>query len=217
VPNGLLLQRRSYNVSTPAGEAISICGPEEAPGRPPFKRQTMDTRIVTASTDLSRVLSANSTTVGTSIANPADTAVEPSLGVIPMGKEGVLASNGLVFYPYGVGSAAQTFLMSVFGWEYIHPKVAQNAGRWTATPLATFLCTLCTLAGSAGGEVDENQLYCGTIALVIGGANISNEIISPTGNMKACIRMDAFGCKLVQPLFAINASATSCNALWKKI
>ena len=166
---------------------------------------------------MNKLLSANDTTAATSIANPADTQVEPTTGVILLGKGKLLTANGLKFLPFGTDTATETFLMSVFAWDYINPKAAQNSGRWTAWPLATFLCTLCTLAGSAGGEVDNTNLYCDTITEVIGNANVSNEIISPTGNMKASVILDVKGANLVQVLFARNSSSVSANTLWGKV
>ncbi len=174
-------------------------------------------RVVTAAAEMNRVLVTNSTTNASAIANPADSEHAPTLGVIPMGQGGQTASNGLQFLPYGAGVATNTFLMSVFAWDLIHAYDDGNVPYWTAWPLATFTCTLCTLTGKAGSDVNASQLYCGTIALVIGNANISNEIISPTGNMKASITMDAKGCQLVQVLFDRNDSATSANALWRRI
>lgn len=175
--------------------------------------------IKTQSSEVSRVAATNITTAGTSIANPACTAAGPTGdGIILMGSpSGAYSSNGLLLVPFGVGSATNTFLMSVFAWDFVHPKTAQNAGMWVAWLLASFTCTLCTVAGLAGGEVDATQLFCDTITLGKGNANVSNEIVSPTGNVIASIVLDTKGAKRVQTSFVINASATSCNTLYRKL
>lgn len=173
--------------------------------------------IETTSSHLSRVSAADSVVAGTSIANPADRYDAPSGdGIIKMGSGGVLTSNGLLLIPYGTDTAAQTFLMSVFAWDHEKSK-AGNKDLWTAYLLASFTCTLCTLAGLAGTDVDASHLYCGTITLGVGNANVSNEIISPTGNVKASIILDAKAPRLIEVKFARNSSAVSMNCLYRKL
>lgn len=181
----------------------------------------VEVNVTTQSSQMARVLSTNSAVAATSIANPATSFASPgsgqTTGVITMGAGSEFSNNGLLLIPYGVGSATNTFLMSVFAWDFVHPVVTQRAQVWVAWLLASFTCTLNTVAGLAGGEVDETQLFCGTIALVSGNANISNEIVSPTGNLIASIVLDTKGAKMVQPLFARNASATSANAIYRRM
>lgn len=176
--------------------------------------------IKTQSGPMSRVLTTNATTAGTAPANPASQASAPSVGVI----EGALqssqfASNGLLILPYGVGTATNTFFLSIFAWDYIQPVVAQNAGMWVAWPLCAFTCTLGAITGLAGGEVDNTNLFAGTIVQTsgFGNANVSNEVISPTGNFLASIVLDTKGARRIQLLFGMNSSSTSANALWRKI
>lgn len=177
--------------------------------------------IETRSTDLTKLLTANSTVADASISEPAWTATQPATGpttgVIDMSLTGQSSANALKFFPFGAGVATNTFLLSVFGWDLVHPRLTQHSGIWISWLLASFTCTLNTVAGVPGTEVDENQLACGTIALVVGNANVSNEILSPTGNLVASILLDTQGAKLVQPKFATNGSATSANTLYRKV
>lgn len=165
--------------------------------------------------------SANSTTAGTSIANPACTRVAPSGdGVIAVGSPiGTTAPNGVMLWPFGVGSATNTFLLSVFGWEHV-PNPAVNGGvadLWVPWLMASFTCTLCTVAGLASTLVDNTNLFCGTITLNVGNAFVSNEIVSPTGNLVASILLDAKGVRYISTLYAMNGSSTSANALYRKV
>ncbi len=137
-------------------------------------------------------------------------------GVINLGLGGQMTANGLFLIPYGAGSAAQTFTMAVYAW---HNTLGYGGAKqlWVAAELATFTCTLCTVPGLAGADVNASQLFCGTIALGVGNANVSNEILSPTGNVVAHILLDVKGAKLVEIRFGTGSSATSCNCLYKRI
>lgn len=165
---------------------------------------------------LTLVQSSNSTTAGTTIANPADTLTRPSgAGVIDLGAGVSTGPNGLFLVPFGVGADTTTFLMSVYAWDVIPGGTTRD--QWTAYLLASFTCTITTLAGVAGGPVADTQFYCDTITLVKGGtAGVSQEIVSPTTDVKASVRIATKGCRLVSVLFAMNASATSANALWRR-
>lgn len=180
--------------------------------------------IDTRSSEMALALAANSTATGTSISNPADQlqpTSPPSLsgvGIIPMGVGGAYSANGLQIVPFGVGSNTNTFLLSIFGWDFIRNPSQQVNAQWTAWLLASFTCTLSSsITGIAGGAIPATSYYCDTISLNKGNANVSNEIISPTGGVKASITLDAKGARYVQLSFAMNASATSANALWRRL
>lgn len=137
-------------------------------------------------------------------------------GVIPMGHGGGTSANGLQLVPYGAGSPTNTFSLNAYGWR---PTEGYGGTKplWVAYLLASFTCTLCTVPGLAGADVDDSQLFAGTIALVVGNANISNEVISPTGNVVAHIVLDAKGSRFVEVRFGTGSSATSCNCLATRI
>lgn len=196
-------------------------------------------QIDVRSSDLAPVYpAANVTTAGTSIANPADTFTDPihaTLGYIDMSAGGVLTSNGLILVPFGTDTATETFLMSIFAVDRIGSNGSGTKPSWTSYLLCSFTCTLAStaipgLAGSTvpatggvgGSPASGTQLYCGTIigggaAGGVGNTNISNEILSPTGNVKASILVDTKGARFVRILLAINASSVSANCLYRRV
>lgn len=180
-----------------------------------------DTRILTASAPFGLALAANSTTAGASIANPATQTATPTNTVAMGDPDGAVSSNGLEIVPFGAGVATNTFLMSVFAWDLKKPTVAGNQNLWIAYPLATFTCTLCTVAGQANTDINGSQLFCDTITLNVGNANVSVEIISPatngSANLVASITLNTKGAKKAGFLFAMNGSATSANAAWRRL
>lgn len=186
----------------------------------------MDTAILTSSSRLFRANgSTNSTTSGSSIGNPVWTATEPSgVNVHAMGKDGqadgAYSRNGLLILPYGVGSNANTFLMTVFAWDWKKGADAGSQDLWVAWPLLAVTCTLTSaITGVNNTDVPAANFGVSTITMTtgVGTANVSNEIISPTGSLQASIVLDTKGCKLIQFSFAMNGSATSANALVRRI
>lgn len=175
----------------------------------------MGQNILTQSGVMRRVFTTNDATVGTAITNPTDTLTRPSgEGIIEMtNNDGGLTLNALFLKPYGVGSDTNTFLMSVFGWDKIVGISSTTKEQWTATLLASFTCTLTTVTGVAGGILGTSDKYCDTIAIGVGNANVSNEIVSPTGDVIAHIVLDTKGCPVVQIKMCRNGSATSENCL----
>ncbi len=182
-----------------------------------------DTAILTSSTPLFRSNATNSTTAGSAPTNPAWTKTKPTGdGVIDMGQmgsaDGAYSRNGLLLLPYGVGSG-QNFLMTAFAWDVMKAKIAGNKDLWVAWPLAAFACTLNALHGLADTDVGLSDLGVGTITLTsgFGNANVSNEIVSPTGDFQASIVLDTKGAKLVELRFAMNSAATSANCMVRRI
>jgi len=168
------------------------------------------------------VVTNSSNVAAASITFPLPTTLRPSGdGVIAMGgdqmHQGALAPNSLMIVPFGTGSSTQTFTMNAYGWRETTGATgtAGTTGTmslWVAVELATFTCTLCTVPGIAGTDVNASQLFVGTITLGVGNANVSNEIISPTGNVVAHIILDAKGSRFVELRFA-KGTNTDCNAL----
>ncbi len=179
-------------------------------------------QIDTRSSHFMSAYTTNVTTAGTSITNPAATTTAPvpgpTTGIIQMGDQGMMSANGLELIPFGVGTATNTFLLSVFALDAVKAlDPTTNKTLWFYWPLATFTCTLCTYAGVANTDVNASQLFCGTITLGVGNANVSNEIVSPTGNLVASITLDTKGAKYVYLALAMNNSATSANCLFRRL
>lgn len=166
------------------------------------------TRLEQRSDKFSVSNSADST--ATSITFPAPQTTEPSGdGVIRMGAGGTIAPSGLQLVPFGVGTSGQTFLMNAYGWR----ETFTPTGRlWVAFPLGNFTCTLCTVPGLSGTDVDATHLFVGTIT----GTVAPNEVISPTGNVVAYIELDPKGAKFVELRFSTNSSATAMNCLYAR-
>lgn len=86
---------------------------------------------------------------------------------------------------------------------------------WVPMPLLEATCTLSTQVGVATGIVDNTQRMCDTIAQTAGFAStpgLSNEIITPTGNITGHIVLDMKGA--TKALFQVNISGvTSANCL----
>lgn len=142
-------------------------------------------------------------------------------GVISMGFpisqaswSGGMLANSVKLIPFGVGSNGNTFTLKVYAWDRI--QVSGNQPLWVPTLLASFTCTHgSTMPGVANTDVNASQTFCSTIALVVGNANISNEIISPaTTSEIASIILDAKGAALVETRFTVGTN-TSCNCLAK--
>ena len=165
-----------------------------------------------------RITNPTADSTASSITEPVPTPIAPSgNGVIKYGvKEGGLVPNGVLLLPFGTGSGTNTFTMKCYGWEEVFSSAIPTP-LYIPRILASFTCTLCTQTGVAGYAVDNNHMFCGTISLGTGNANVSNEIISPTGNVIASILMDLKGATYLSFVFSTGSSATACNCLCKSI
>lgn len=139
-------------------------------------------------------------------------------GVILCGAGGASAPNGLLIIPFGAGSPTNTFILWAYGWKRTGATGSSGLPQaiWIPFVLASFTCTFGNRTGVANTPVDASQLFCGTIALASafsGNANVSNEVVSPTGNTVGHILLDVKGSEFVEFRFDRNSSATSCNAL----
>jgi hypothetical protein len=86
---------------------------------------------------------------------------------------------------------------------------------WVPMPLIEVTCTLCTQVGVATGLVDNTQRMCDTIVQTAAWGStpgLSNEIISPTGNITGHIVLDLKGSTKAQFQFNISG-VTSANCL----
>jgi hypothetical protein len=172
------------------------------------------------------LLAANSTRTGTAVVQPADQTATPATvttagaeaAVVPFADGGSYSANGLLIMPFGTDTAAQSFLMAVFGWELIRGDQANVLDSWHAQLLAAFTCTLSTTAvGLANTQVNASQFYCDTITVLKGNSNVSCEAVSPTTNVAACVRVDVEGAQYADVRFWRNGSAASANGLQRRV
>lgn len=178
--------------------------------------------IETQSSDFFRVLSTDST--DSSFPSVIPTTTEPTgVGVIELGFSGgqskAYAPNGLVIVPYGTGADDATITgMRVIGWSRLPGDQATTQSLWIPFILLECAAILSTAVGVAGSVLTSTYRFCDTITLVgtSGNANISHELISPTGNVIASVTCDTKGCQKVQVTFDLG-TATAANAIARRI
>lgn len=138
-------------------------------------------------------------------------------GVIDFGLSADVGGNAplrISVLPFGVGTAAQTMLLNLYGWRLLPAKVVANRQIWVPFFLSSFTCTLCTVPGLDHADVSASQLFCGTIVVVKGGvAGEDYSTLSPTGNSVAWLWQKLYGSSIVSVVTGLNGSSTSCNAL----
>lgn len=176
--------------------------------------------IDTRHSPLVKALATNSTTAGTSFTTPVDTITDPlgTDGVHPIGRGGCLAPNGLFVKPYAIGNDDVTFLMAIWAIDQIINKSGTHVRpQWTYSLLASFTCTASTRVGLVGGIVLNTERYADTIAVIDGNSNISHEAVSPEGNVAGHVVVDCKAPDLIAFTFAMNSSATSANAVFKRL
>jgi hypothetical protein len=148
-------------------------------------------------------------------------------GVIPWGLEGSTSATGLMLMFFGVGTNGQTFNANVYGWEEVlPPNTALGSGLWVPKPLVTL--TGITINASIPGVLNTsvpalvsaaNQYFCSAITLNLGNTGISCEILSPGSGVAEIAHavIDGKGARFIEVRFNMNSSATSANALWKRM
>jgi hypothetical protein len=179
----------------------------------------IDTRSVPMS-----LVSPTNISADASIVEPAPTITKPVSnthgGVFALGEGGEQTASGIKLVFFGLGSDTNTFSAFVYGWEFLK-STAGKTGLWVPTLLATF--TTITLVseqpGVDGTDVPSSNFFAAAATLGVGNSGISVEVVSP-GEAAAEIAhvvVDTKGCKLMEVRFAMGGSATSGNALWKRL
>lgn len=155
-----------------------------------------------------KVYSTNVTTAGTSFTAQAPTITKPSTGVIdfkPPSKPTEVSRLLLKFF--GTSAANQTFLTQIEGWRQT------ASGLWLADPLLSVTGTLGASVGVASQDVLATEYIADT--LVLGTAFTDKyELISPTNDYQAFLKLDIVGYELIQVRLVRNGSSASVNALW---
>ncbi len=139
-------------------------------------------------------------------------------GVIDMGYKGSVTSNGLNLLIIGTGANDAVITgMRVISWRRVPGAALGLQDLWVPSILAEFAAVLGNIPGIAGTNVGSTYFFADTITLVTGNANVSNEIISPTGNVVASIVLDAKGAEKVEITFDLGANATGANCLYARV
>ncbi len=163
----------------------------------------------------------NATNVSTNgFTAPVPTPTMPSGdGVMMMGQYGGVASTSMELCFFGAGSNTNTFAANVYGWTQ-QQSVVGNSPLWVPVLLATFneITLDAAFSGVAGSDVPADQMFASACSLVIGNTGISVEVLSPgPGVGLAHVVLSVKGQKLISILYSTGGSATSCNALWRRI
>lgn len=152
-----------------------------------------------------RLFSANVT--AETITAPSPTTTKPSGDGILGPVRGIAeAGNAAKIWFTGTDAANETLTALITGWTYV--EGTENApGLWVPTPLLALSITLGTSTGVSGAIVPETELFADTIT-ASNAYTSAYEIISPANNSPGCVKVDFFGCALVQVQLAVGTGAS---------
>ena len=171
------------------------------------------TAIYTDADEFRKVLATNSTTAA--YAAQADATAEPAEstpGVIDLGRGRAGVPNAVLFKFFGTDADNETGGCRVYGLKKVR-DVAGGLTSYTHILLADVTFTLSARTGVASGVVGASEFYADTIARVTGVENVSDQILSPTGDVPAHLLVDAKGCRWLKVELITGGSAASVNAL----
>jgi len=151
-----------------------------------------------------------------SFPNKIPTLTEPTGNAVIDLSTGGEVINNIIIVPFGTDAADETFKLRCIGWWFIGTK-GSGTEVWIPILLSEVTCTLSATVGVATGDIDNTEFFVDTLVLDTGNANISTEIVSPTGDEIAHIVQDVKGFAKSELTFDRNSSAASCNALVKKM
>lgn len=179
-----------------------------------------DVLISTISALMAATNSANVTS--SSITEPTPTTTAPSGdGVFSLGHNGQFTTSGVKLVFFGVGSDSNTFSAYVYGWEVQKALLANKVDVWVPALLCTF--TSITLDSTqpwpSNGDFATTNYFATAITLGVGNSGISVEVVSPghASHEIAHAVISTKGPRYMEVRFATGSSATSCNALWKRV
>lgn len=143
------------------------------------------------------------------------TATGPSVIEFAPLEGGAMPGSALILF-YGEGANNATFSCRVIGWKSILVNNDPTKKRlWIPVTLCEVQVTLSTVVGVAGADVDADDRFADTLALVgtSGNPNVSMEMISPQDNTIASLMVSLKGMQKLELSFDTTSSATNCNAL----
>jgi hypothetical protein len=160
--------------------------------------------------------------------NPSRAAVSSGVvsvgdGVIPLGDGGSECASAIMLMFFGVGTNGQSFNCNIYGWSLVDPPVGANLGSelWLPHPLITL--TSITLNSSIPGvlntAVPATNYFASAMTIGLGASGVNYDIISPgSGTAEiASIVISTKGIRWAELRFNMNSSATSGNAVWKRM
>lgn len=113
--------------------------------------------------------------------------------------------NLTLLMPYGTDGENETFDMRVYGWTQIN-------SLWIPARVFSVTCTLAalTLDGVAGEVVDDDDIFCDTIASLVGDSDV--KLVSNGDSDVSYLIFDHGGFRKLEIDFD-RVTAASCNAL----
>jgi hypothetical protein len=191
---------------------------------PEFFAFTEDAMVIETVSD-DYILSHSTDATDTSFPSKIPTTTEPTgNGVIDFRGQrvaGAVVPNLIQLTPVGTGANDAVLTgMRVIGWRRLKSKTPTTTrDLWVPTILAEFATVFGNVTGVAAGTggpagaLAATYFFMDTITLVTGTANVSNEIVSPTGDVIAHIQMDMKGFPKIEITFDLGANATAANCL----
>jgi hypothetical protein len=133
--------------------------------------------------------------------------------------EGAAVPNGIGLLPIGTGANdAVVTGFRIYGWKYRRANAGSGStrtkGLWIPYLLAQFAGVCSATTGVDGTDIPSTYFFLDTITLTTGNANVSNEIISPTGDVIAHCLIANKGCRKLQMTLDMGANLTGFNGLW---
>lgn len=131
-----------------------------------------------------------------------------------------IAPNYLRITPVGTGQDDAVLTgMRVIAWDPL-PGTSFPDGNdtvWIPVILVEIAAVLCSATGVSGGTLLGTHFLADTITLVTGTANVSHEIVSPTGNVAAHIIVSVKGASMIEVTFDLGANMTGANSVIKRL
>lgn len=146
----------------------------------------------------------SSVVTASSITAPSATTTEPTGdGIYRMNVSSRPTSSVAISF-FGGNTADGTFTVRLTGWRKV-------GSLWIPVPLLTLSGILGAMTGVAGAGVTNSQLFADTLAISTAFTS-AYEIISPTSDQVALVKVDLFGCEKLQVQLA-KGTCDSVGAL----
>lgn len=156
--------------------------------------------------EFARVYATNATDA-TFPSRVATTTQPADAGVVDLRRVGGSVYDNVALVFYGTGNDNDTFDARVIGWRKV-------STLWVPVPLCQLTATLSAAVGVASAAVLDTERFADTVALAAGyNANVSAEVVTPTGDVVAHVCLDTKGFTLLEVTFDLTG-ATDANALW---
>lgn len=131
--------------------------------------------------------------------------------------EGPTTPSGVGILPIGTGANNAVITgMRVWGWRMVIgvDGASRKPALWVPILLVEVAGVLGNITGVDGTRVPSTYFFADTITIVTGNANVSNEILSPTGDVAGHVLVASKGCRKLQLQCDTGLNLTGLNALY---